>query len=230
MRMIFILFMVFAGFQAVNAQAVAGAQQTAHKVLTKEVLQTSMYTYLHVKEGEKTYWLAIPKMDDAKVGETYYHFGGMEMKDFKSKELNRTFASVYFMDFVSRSAEAPKPKAMTVPEHGKKSTPAKITTSIKPPQGAITIGELYRDKKKYAGKTVKIKAEVVKYNEKIMGKNWAHLQDGSNFGNSYDLTITLKASLKIGDVVTIQGKVALDKDFGSGYFFPVIVEDAILLP
>ncbi len=228
--MIFILFMMIAGFQTANAQAVAGAQQTAHKVVTKEVLQTSMYTYLHVKEGDKTYWLAIPRMDDAKVGETYYHQGGMEMKDFKSKELNRTFASVYFMDNVSRTAELPKPKAMTVPEHGKKSAPAKVSTNIKQPAGAISISELYRDKKKYAGKTVKIKAEVVKYNEKIMGKNWAHIQDGSNFGNDFDLTVTLKSTLKVGDIVTFQGKIALDKDFGSGYFFKVILEDAVIIP
>lgn len=230
MRTIVFLFLMIAGFQLTHAQAVPGAQQAAHKVVAKEVFHTSMYTYLFVKEGDKTYWLAIPKMDDAKVGETYFHFGGMEMKDFKSKELNRTFASVYFMDQLSRTAEMPKPKAMTVPEHGKKSAPTRIATTIKQPAGAISIAELYRDKAKYAGKTVKIKAEVVKFNDKIMGKNWIHIQDGTNSGNDYDLTVTLKSAVNVGDVVTVQGKISLDKDFGSGYFFRVIMEDAVLIP
>ena len=31
---------------------------------------------------------------------------------------------------------------------------------------------------------------------------------------------------KVGDVVTVEGKVTLDKDFGHGYFYEIIIEEA----
>jgi hypothetical protein len=34
----------------------------------------------------------------------------------------------------------------------------------------------------------------------------------------------------VGDIVVIEGVVAIDRDIGSGYKFPTIVEDAKILP
>jgi hypothetical protein len=33
-------------------------------------------------------------------------------------------------------------------------------------------------------------------------------------------------AIPVGDVVVVKGTVRLDKDFGAGYAYPVIVEDA----
>ena len=79
-----------------------------------------------------------------------------------------------------------------------------------------------------AGKTAKIKGQVTKYTPAVMGKNWIHIQDGSDFNGKFDLTVTSLNDVKVGDVVTLEGKISLNKDLGYGYFFDVIMEDAVL--
>ena len=41
-----------------------------------------------------------------------------------------------------------------------------------------------------------------------------------------DLTATTTLSVKVGDAVLVTGKVHVDKDFGHGYKYEVILEDA----
>ena len=41
-----------------------------HKGVVTEILQTTNYTYLHVKENDSLKWLAVPLMQ-AKAGEEY---------------------------------------------------------------------------------------------------------------------------------------------------------------
>jgi hypothetical protein len=77
-----------------------------------------------------------------------------------------------------------------------------------------------------AGKPIAVRGKVVKFNAQILGHNWLHLQDGTG-----DLTITTAdsaAPVAIGDVVVARGTLSLNKDFGGGYSYPVIVEDATL--
>jgi hypothetical protein len=63
-----------------------------------------------------------------------------------------------------------------------------------------------------------------------MGKNWLHVRDGSGSkaAKDNDLTVTTDVVAKVGDVVTVTGTVSVDKDFGAGYAYPVIVENAKL--
>jgi hypothetical protein len=60
----------------------------------------------------------------------------------------------------------------------------------------------------------------------IMGKNWLHVKDGSGTPGSDDLVVTTQIEAKIGDTVLVNGTLVTDKDFGSGYRYDVIVEDA----
>jgi hypothetical protein len=75
---------------------------------------------------------------------------------------------------------------------------------------------------------VAVRGKVVKYNPGIMGKNWIHLRDGSgsNEKKDNDLTVTTSDSAAVGGVVLVKGRVHLDRDFGSGYVYSVIIEDA----
>ena len=73
---------------------------------------------------------------------------------------------------------------------------------------------------------MKIKGQVTKFSPNIMGKNWVHIQDGTNDSGNYDLTVTTNDVVKVGDVVTFEGTIVLKKDFGAGYFYEVIMEDA----
>jgi predicted acyltransferase (DUF342 family) len=96
---------------------------------------------------------------------------------------------------------------------------------VEPCEGCITISNLLANKKSYTGKVVKVKGKVTKYNPEIMGKNWVHIQDGSEFEGGFDLTITTDKKAAIGEDITFEGKIVLDKDFGYGYFYSVLMED-----
>lgn len=200
-----------------------------HKVTAEEVIQSSGYTYVRVSEDEKENWIAISKQEVEK-GKSYYYEAGIEMTDFVSKELKRTFKSIFFVDkFSDQPITNLKASTDNAPK-GNQPAIAKEGIKVEPAEGGITIAELYANKDSYAGKTVKIRGEVVKYSAEIMGKNWVHLQDGTNSNGLFDIAITTSDVTKVGDVVTFEGSVTLKKDFGAGYFYEVIVENGKLIP
>ena len=200
-----------------------------HKVAAEEVIQSSNYTYLRVSDEGKELWIAISRREVEK-GKSYYYEPSVEMTNFESKELKRTFPTITFVDkFSDQPIVAANAKPLPASK-GNQPAVAKEGLKIEPATGGITIAELYANKDSYAGKTVKIKGEVVKYNAEIMGKNWVHLQDGTNNSGSFDITFTTGDVTKIGDVVTFEGTVALKKDFGAGYAYDIIIENAKLLP
>lgn len=191
-----------------------------HAVTVIDVKQTSQYTYFQVFENDQKFWMATNKLD-AKEGDIIYYTQAFEMKDFKSRELKRTFESIMFINDASLTFEKPQPQS-----------PGKLNPNeikdielAKAPNG-ITIKELYSDKQKYNGKEVAIRGMIVKYNRNIMGKNWAHIQDGTKHNESFDLTVTTNDSLTEGKIAVFKGKITLEKDFGYGYKYDVLMEDA----
>ena len=97
---------------------------------------------------------------------------------------------------------------------------------------AYTVSETHEMAGKLDKKTVAVRGKVVKVSRLIMGKNWVHLRDGSGDPGkgTNDLVVTTKDLPKVGDVVTAKGTLYKDKDFGSGYKYPVIVEGATVKP
>ena len=93
--------------------------------------------------------------------------------------------------------------------------------------GGKTVAEVFAEKDQLGGQTVMVRGKVVKTNANIMGKNWLHVRDGSGAEGANDLTVTTAAELpQVGDTVVVTGPVTLNKDFGMGYAYDVIVEDA----
>ncbi len=200
-----------------------------HQVKAEEVIQSSNYTYLRVSEEGKENWIAISRQE-VEAGKTYYFEPSIEMTNFTSKELKRTFPTILF---VAKFSSMPilAAEKFTVSDQPKGKQPAVVKEGIKvtPVAGGITIAELYTKKDSYAGKSIKITGEVVKFSPQIMGKNWLHLQDGTKSNGDFDLTLTTNEEVKVGDKVTFEGVVALKKDFGAGYFYEVIVEEGKLI-
>ena len=118
-----------------------------------------------------------------------------------------------------------KSKNMEGQTHSGQVKPEKINIKVEPCSDCITIAKLLADKKSYSGKVIKIKGKVTKFNPSIMEKNWVHIQDGSEFGGDFDLTITTAIQASVGETLTFEGKIVLDKDFGYGYFYKVLMED-----
>lgn len=119
--------------------------------------------------------------------------------------------------------------AMTGHQHQSQATAAKADIKIEPCTGCITIGRLFADKKSFSGKKIRVKGVVTKVNEGIMDKNWIHIQDGTEAEGLYDLTVTTGAMVSVGDTVTFEGNIVLDKDFGYGYFYDILMEGGNIL-
>ena len=89
-----------------------------------------------------------------------------------------------------------------------------------------TIATLNQNKATLAGKTISAQGKVVKVNNGIMGKNFVHVQDGTGDATSNNLIVTSKQTANVGDQVTISGVVVVNRDFGSGYSYPLLIEEA----
>jgi hypothetical protein len=121
--------------------------------------------------------------------------------------------------------ETEKSQAMNPHSNGSKVAMEKINVTIEPCKDCVKISDLLANKKSYSGKTVRVTGQVTKFNPEIMGKNWIHIQDGSEFEGAFDLTITTDQLVHVGETITYEGKIILDKDFGYGYFYAVLMEE-----
>ena len=193
-----------------------------HAIVVKEVLQGDTYTYLLAEEDGTEYWIATAKQPIEKGMELSYG-QSLEMRDFTSKEVNKTFDVIQFVSKLSGYADAEAHMGTANTTGG-----GAQSISVDKVQGGVNVAELYAGAKDFEGKTITIRGEVTKYNPNIMGRNWVHIQDGSQHGASYDVTITTSETVKKGDVVVFSGTVALNKDFGAGYIYDLIVEEAAL--
>lgn len=221
---------------AAAAHGAAVGASTTGKVV--ETMNSGGYTYVRVDDGTKQIWAAGPEIA-VKVGDTVTLPRGLPMKGFESKTLGRTFDTVYFVNAIRPGSAAPvgeevaaaPPGESTASPHGGAvgTTPADLDVSgIAKVDGGHTVAELFAGAATLAGKQVAVRGKVAKFTGGIMGKNWIHLQDGTGDDGSNDMTVTTSDTAKVGDTVVVRGKLATDRDFGFGYQYDVMLEDATL--
>lgn len=212
-------------------QAVQNPVQTNNKIFeVTEVVQTERYTYLKVKENSSDRWVAVSRQEIA-VGDVFYYDKALQMNNFTSKDLNRTFDVIYFVNQISKTPFAQTaPGGMgNMPAHAGKVDSKEAQINLEKAEGELTIAQVFANKNEYASKEFEIRGVVVKVNKQVMGKNWIHIQDGTNHNGSFDLTVTSQDIAEVGEEVIFKGKLTLNKNFGSGYFYDVIIEDATLV-
>ncbi len=215
------------------AAATAAAEPQGWTGKVVETMDAGTYTYVKVDTGSEEIWAAAPKFDVA-VGAQVTVPPGAPMKDFHSDSMNRTFPLVYFVSGILPAGQAPAPGAGTLPMGhpmvgaGAAPPPTVDLKGIAKADGGATVAEVHSTKAALAGKQVAVRGKVVKVNQQIMGKNWLHIQDGSGdaAASTNDLTVTSDGLAAVGDTVVVQGTVTVDKDFGAGYRYAVILEDA----
>ncbi|MFN8357062.1 MAG: GW dipeptide domain-containing protein [Spirosomataceae bacterium] len=208
-----------------NSKPAIAAPADAHQVTALEVLQAERYTYVKVKENNDTYWIATVKFD-AKVGNTYLYRGGLLKTNFESQEHKRTFDKIYLVSEIIDAAAHPGGNMSQAPTAATDATPLNkpLTETVK---DAIKLDVLLKNKEKYVGKLVVIYGKCIKANYGIMGKNWIHLQDGTKKdGKTCEITITTNENIPLGAIIALEGKVVLNKDFGAGYTYDILIEDA----
>jgi hypothetical protein len=196
-----------------------------------EAIKASRYTYVQVDTGKEKIWAATTDFR-GKVGDmVIVPPQGLPMKDFHSNTLNRDFEMVYFVGVIVVAGHGEGlSKQPQIPGHppiaGKGSVPQPEISGIVKAKNGKTVAEVYAAREDLAGKPVLVRGRVVKFFPKIMGKNWVHLQDGSGSEGTNDLTVTTDAMVEVGDLVLVSGVVSVDRDFGHGYSFTVLLEDA----
>ena len=199
-----------------------------------ETMNAGSYTYVQVDDGSKKIWVAAPQFAVA-VGDRVVVPDGMAMRDFYSKTLGRTFDLVSFVSGVQvvggKAAEGQPGGgnggfAHPMPGHGAAGAASVDLSNITKVEGGQTVAELFSKKGELAGKEVSVRGRVVKYTGAVMGKNWIHVQDGSGSAGTNDLTVSTSATAAVGNTVLVRGKLSTDKDFGFGYKYDVLIEDA----
>lgn len=219
-----------------------------------ETMNSSGYTYMLVSNGGLQQWVAIPETTVAKGDRVRYH-QGMTMNDFHSKTLNKTFSSILFSAGLTEERK-PAPTAAggdsfaSALKSEQQSTPIAVTAeassggsvgavvpfeeiAIPKADGdnAYTVAEVFAKAKELHHRNVRVRGKVVKVSTAIMGRNWVHLQDGSGdpLSNSHDLVFTGDLAPEVGAIVVLEGVLAADKDFGAGYAYKAIVEQAAII-
>lgn len=237
-----ILFIAIALFTFACSNSSTDGYNTV-KVL--EVEQVGSYTYMLVRGSDSEHWIAASSMV-ANPGETYKYKGGLLMTGFYSKDLDRTFEEVLFLDEII-SENAAMNQGNTSMDQGKapmdqdhasmhqgmqELTPGSVVVDekadikISGTEGTISIAELYSNPGAYDGKTVQVQGKVTRFNSAIMERNWVHIQDGTEHEGKYDLTATSNEKFIVGNTVIIEGILAIDLDFGYGYSYEILLEKA----
>jgi len=229
------------GHPAVPADTVPASPvaPAAPQPLSGKVIQTMNaggYSYVYIEQADgKKVWVAVAQTP-VTVGAEMTFKPGMEMGKFESKALKRTFDSIIFSDGVISGSSA---SAVPDPGKGQGTSPGstgamaakteKISVSKAEGPNAYTVEGAIKSSAKLNKKKVVIRGQVVKVSGGIMGKNWVHIQDGTGSAakKNHNLVCTsVTDSADVGDVVTVTGTLYKDKDFGSGYKYAVIVEEA----
>lgn len=192
-----------------------------------QTMDSGGYTYVLLDRNGAQLWVAMP-MTKVSIGAELTLDPGIEMKNFTSNTLKRTFDRIIFSSGpVSGGALQNSSIAANATPHAIVEKKDIKVERAKDPD-SYTISEIYGAKATLDGRHVTVKGVVIKVSTGIMGKNWIHLQDGSGSQQKYDfdLTITSQDQPAVGDVVTARGPIRTDKDFGAGYRYAVIMEDA----
>ncbi len=212
------------------ASQAAPATQDGYAGKVLETMDSGGYTYVKVDAASGPIWAAAPQFQVA-VGDEVVVNSPMPMPGYHSKTLDRTFEMLYFSPAITPPGARPEQAAAAAPgasgAAARNTAAAEVDLSgIAKAEGGHTVGELFERKAELAGKEVVVRGRVVKFNGGIMGKNWIHLRDGTGAEGANDLTVTTQATAAVGDTVLVRGVAVADKDFGYGYKYALILEDA----
>lgn len=216
-----------------------------------EVIPVAQYTYARIgTKGTEGKWVAFPAAA-LRVGAHMKLRDAVKMTDFTSKTLNRSFAVIYFgviddaagehghgsqgasAEVAGGHAETADPNGSGESVHGM--APAADVEVKKvdraPGPNGKTVAEIILGRTDLAGKKVRLRATVVKATAGVLGKTYLHLRDGSGDAGAgtNDLSATTTAVPTVGQTVVLEGTLGLDRDIGSGYKFPTILEDAVII-
>lgn len=184
-----------------------------------DILEGGGYTYMQIDDTKKKYWVAVEGTKVEKGTEVRFT-EELKAKNFESKTLNRKFDEIVFASNLQYRTQVPEKGNLALVSEQVKESPYKQ-------KDTMSVKEAWEKRASLKDKTIAIRGKVVKASPNIIGRNWIHIQDGTGEGSEVGRVVFTSSELpKVGDVVTASGVVRVDKDFGSGYSYKIIVENA----
>jgi len=201
-----------------------------------ESMDAGGYTYFQINTGREKIWAAVTQRE-LPIGLDVIFGQSMKMTNFRSETLDRTFDTIYFVENLlpgqgthAMTQEMVLDQMKQAKKHAEAVTAENIDFSdLTVPEDGIKVADIYAKKNELGNKMVRLRGKVVKFVKGVMGKNWIHIQDGSGESGTNDITVTCQETVAVGNVISVEGKLELDKDFGFGYRYEIIVEDAIVI-
>lgn len=239
----------------VTMEAAAALAVNPIKGKVLEVQSAGGYTYLLIKNEQGKIWVALPE-SKVEAGQEVVVGPGMMMKAFESKALGKNFEVIIFSSGLIDEAHMAAATANSHAAHDvhnaeeaeKKVSNAELeklsggsARAVVPAdeikvdkaegKNAQTVEACFVKAEELNNKKVQVRGKVMKFSPMIMGKNWIHLQDGTGdpAQKTHDLVVTTSGETKKGEVITIEGILHKDKDFGAGYRYAAIIEEATIL-
>ena len=198
-----------------------------------ETIDAGSYVYLRLEDGT---WIAANKFPVSR-GDQVRYGGAMEMKEFHSTSLDRTFDSILFVSEAGLAGDNDQPAAAMAGHGGMGMQSQNPDPVIAPAPGEIqaleegkTVAAIFTEAASLNGQVVSLNARVMKVSENIMGKNWVTLQDGTGSDPDNKILATSQEKVAPGALVVARGTVATDVDLGYGYKYKVLLEEVTFSP
>jgi hypothetical protein len=183
-----------------------------------ETMEGGGYTYMKLDQDGNTVWIAVRRANVA-VGDKVEYVERMRMPNFTSKTLKKSFDEIVFAEL--RGEHVAVSPMQTIPEIAVGGEP------IEKAEGGYTIAEVFANREALKGKPIKVRGRVVKISQAIMNRNWVHLKDGTGEKGSDKIVFRSEDQVaQVGSIVTAEGRLETERDFGYGYRYEVLVEDA----
>jgi hypothetical protein len=231
MKQLLAILVLFCTGLAWSAEQSAPSAVTVLKGEVLEAKDVESYSYLRLKTADGDIWAAVGKTP-IKKGAKVTIENVMMMTNFESKSLKRTFPRIAFGSLAGAGSASAASSEMAAAHSGLPKADFVGDVKVAKASGADarTVAEVVTKSGELKDKKVTVRGKVVKFTAMVMGKNWIHLRDGTGTATEKtdDLLVTTMDQARIGDVVVVKGVVRTDKDFGAGYAYKVLVEEATL--
>lgn len=207
--------------------------QGAIRGTVAEVIQVPNYTYVRLQTDQGEQWAAVTSTQSIQQGQSVTVAQATRMTDFASKSLNRTFPEIWFGSVMTEGApSAQQMGGGGLPQgHPPPSAAASAVAAVEKAEGplGLRVADIFSEKEALGGKQVRVRGVATKVTE-VKGMQYVHLKDGSGTaGKNDDLTVLTASAVKVDQVVTVEGQVALNKDLGMGAPYPVVIENATVV-
>lgn len=218
-----------------------------------ETMDAMVYTYVRLRSAKgEEYWVAGPRKS-LKVGSQLKIKDAYEVRGFKSSTLKRGFDSLWMARTLGapdanaallppHPVKSAKGRDPAVKEEEIAVAKAHVEIRASVSEGRVTAGtvtratgehgrtvsEVFGQAASLAGRRVDVQGIVTKAIPKILNRNWVHIEDGTGSakGRDFDLVVTSTDLPTVGARVLVSGIVAVDRKFGAGYEYKVLVEEA----